>query len=179
MAGPEKGSASAARAVAAAGPVLGRLVAGSTAARPLVAVVGQSDARPAISTVPLDAAAVAAAVASGQRVLLLFEENDPARPIIIGLVQTPSETPMLDELLGDHVHEVTLAPAASAAETPPMEAEVDGRRVVIEARDELVLRCGRASITLRRNGKVLIRGDYVETYADGTNRVKGATVKIN
>jgi hypothetical protein len=49
----------------------------------------------------------------------------------------------------------------------------------IEACDELELRCGKASITLRRNGRVVVRGTYVETYSQGTNRIKGATVEFN
>lgn len=62
---------------------------------------------------------------------------------------------------------------------PPLEALVDGKRVVIEAADEIVLQCGKASITLRRNGRVVIRGTYVETRAEGVNRVKGGSVQIN
>ncbi|WP_257792523.1 hypothetical protein [Myxococcus xanthus] len=42
-----------------------------------------------------------------------------------------------------------------------------------------MLRCGEATITLRRNGKVVIRGVQVETHATGTNRIKGASVKVN
>ena len=68
-----------------------------------------------------------------------------------------------------------------AAEDPALEVEalVDGKRVVIEALDEIVLRCGQASITLRRNGRIVIRGTYVETRAVGTNRIKGGNVQIN
>lgn len=60
-----------------------------------------------------------------------------------------------------------------------LEAKVDGKRIVIEGEDEIVLVCGKASITLRRNGKVVVRGTYVETHSTGCNRVKGASVKIN
>jgi len=49
----------------------------------------------------------------------------------------------------------------------------------VEAADELVLRCGQASIVLRRNGRVVIRGTYVETRAKGVNRIKGGSVLIN
>lgn len=60
-----------------------------------------------------------------------------------------------------------------------LEAVVDGKRVVIDAQDEVVIRCGKASITLRRNGRVVIRGTYVETRAEGVNRIKGGSVQIN
>ncbi|MCH9686575.1 MAG: hypothetical protein K0V04_34400 [Deltaproteobacteria bacterium] len=90
--------------------------------------------------------------------LLLFEDGDPGRPIVVGL-------------LHDKV------PAAPA--TPPVEVEADGRRVEVEAADELVLRCGQASLVLRRNGRVIIRGTYVETRSKGVNRIKGGSVQIN
>ena len=56
---------------------------------------------------------------------------------------------------------------------------VDGKRVAIEGADEVEIRCGEASITLRRNGKIIIKGTYVESAAKGGNRVKGGAIKIN
>jgi hypothetical protein len=49
----------------------------------------------------------------------------------------------------------------------------------LEARDRLVLRCGEASVELWADGRIVIHGGYVETYAEGTNRIKGAQVRIN
>jgi hypothetical protein len=37
---------------------------------------------------------------------------------------------------------------------------VDGKRVTFDAKEEIVMRWGKASITLTRAGKVLIRGAY-------------------
>jgi hypothetical protein len=56
---------------------------------------------------------------------------------------------------------------------------IRGRRIQIEGADEVALRCGQASITLRRNGRVVLRGAYVESRSRGTNRIKGGTVLIN
>ncbi len=96
--------------------------------------------------------------------LLLFDGGDPLRPILVGLVPDAAEAG----------HEVE-------GELPslPEHAIVDGRRVSIEGTDEVVLRCGQASITLRRNGKVIIRGTFLDSHSSGTNRVKGASVRIN
>ena len=127
---------------------------------------------PARSTVPLDEVAVGAATASHQGVVLLFEEGDPARPLIMGLVQAPSETPVLDRVL-----EAT--EAEEDGEAVPREVQLDGRRVVLDGKDEVVLRCGKASITLRRNGKIVIRGTYLVSRAEGTNRIRGGSVQIN
>jgi hypothetical protein len=120
------------------------------------------------SMIPLDRTALAAS--GGRReVVLLFDGGDPTRPIVAGFLEPEVPTPALDAVLAG-------APACGAV---PEIAEVDGRRVVLDGKDEVVLRCGKASITLRRNGKIVLRGAYVETHAEGTNRIKGATVKIN
>jgi Domain of unknown function (DUF6484) len=157
---------------------------------------------PARSTVPLDADAVLAALAARREVVLLFERGDPGRPIIIGMVEPPA--PLLELMLGDLAaddggdagaprnageanSETTDRDGGDGGEAStevraalaPAVATLDGRRVVLEGRDEVVLRCGEASITLRRNGKVIIRGAYVETHAAGINRIKGGAVRIN
>jgi len=109
------------------------------------------------TTIVLSPTDLDAAVAEEQAVLLLFEEGDPGRPIVVGLLH--DRVPAAPEL--------------------PVEVEADGRRIEIEAADELVLRCGQASLVLRRNGRVLIRGTYVETRSKGVNRIKGGSVQIN
>ena len=66
---------------------------------------------------------------------------------------------------------------------PPAPGEldllVDGRRVVVEAKRELVLRCGKASITLTRAGKIILRGTHVVSKSSGANNVQGTQVRIN
>ena len=69
-------------------------------------------------------------------------------------------------------------PAAEQRELPDV-AVVDGKRVVIKGYEEVVLQCGEASITLRANGKVIIRGAQIESHARGLNRIKGGGVKVN
>jgi hypothetical protein len=95
--------------------------------------------------------------AGGQDVVLLVDPRPAHPPIVLGFLRR----------LGDDVssHE--------------LEARIDGRRVEIDARDEIVLRCGEASITLRRNGRIVIHGMHVETKARGLNRIKGGSVAIN
>jgi hypothetical protein len=149
---------------------LGRLVEGSAPGALLVDFTDNAGGTlRARTTVPLDAPTIAAAVASRRPALLLFENADPRLPVIVGLVEDGGGGKLLGELLA----------RPSAAPRPPVEARVDGKRVVIEGQDEIVLRCGEASITLRRDGKVMVRGTYVETQAKGVNRIKGGAVKIN
>jgi hypothetical protein len=116
-------------------------------------------------TVSIDRALLAGA--ASREVLLVFEEERSDRPIIVGVLE--GATP------------IDAAPAVGSASPKPARIEmlVDGPRVVLDAQDEIVLRCGEASITLRRNGRVVIRGAYVETRSRGVNRVKGGSVQIN
>ena len=113
------------------------------------------------TTVTLDVSTARQAVDARQGVVLTFEHGDLGRPIVLGLLQPTAE--------------LRLRPT----EGDPLQVEVDGERREVEASKEIVLRCGHASITLRANGRVLIRGVYVETRALGTNRVKGGNVQIN
>ena len=55
----------------------------------------------------------------------------------------------------------------------------DRRQVVIDADEELVIRCGEASITIRKGGQVLIKGMDIVSHARKRNRVRGGSVQIN
>jgi hypothetical protein len=160
---------SAAASPAPAGVVLGWLAPGSAPGRLLVDFPGNPHGPlPASALVALDAGAIAEAVRDRRSAALGFERGDARAPLLLGLVVEPPS--LIDELLA------TPAPAATP-QSP--EARLDGKRVVLEGKEEIVLRCGNSSITLRADGKLVIRGAYVETRASGTNRIKGGAVKIN
>jgi len=79
-----------------------------------------------------------------------------------------------------------VGPARAAAEARALEAaspgrplELRSREIVIEAGDELILRCGQASIRITRDGKIVIRGEHILSRAKGTQRIKGGSVAIN
>jgi hypothetical protein len=61
----------------------------------------------------------------------------------------------------------------------PLEVSGDGRRLVMTAYSELHLQCGESSITLRRDGKVSIKGKYILSRAKVSNRIKGGSVQLN
>ncbi len=51
--------------------------------------------------------------------------------------------------------------------------------VTIEASESLTLKCGEASVDLRSDGKVMVRGEDVLLRAKGTQRIRAGTVAIN
>ena len=60
-----------------------------------------------------------------------------------------------------------------------VEASLGGERLEFTAGREIVFRCGDASITLTKAGKVLIQGAYLLSRSSGVNRIKGGSVQIN
>jgi len=167
-------AAAAAGVIAAASVVVGRLLPGGTATSPLVDFSGnvQGPVR-ARTAMVMDAAMIDRAVATGQGALLVFENGDPRLPIVTGLIWSGQASTPFQELL------VAPRGVPAGAGAAPAMARLDGERVVLEGKREVVLKCGEASITLRSDGKMVLRGAYVETYAKGVNRIKGASVKIN
>jgi|SRR4051794_31573212 len=96
----------------------------------------------------------------GHDVAIMFESGNPMHPIVMGCVRSERTWRMPE---------------------PPGQVEVDadGERLVVMAKEQIVLRCGKASITLTRAGKVLIRGAYLLSRSSGVNRIKGGSVKLN
>ena len=101
-------------------------------------------------------------------------------PLIVGFSNTSrsTNTGQRVDLFGDRI-QVNRRGRGCRRGFEVAAQDVDGRRVKVTAQDEIVLQCGSASVTLRRNGRVVIRGAYVETHAEGTNRIKGGQVQIN
>jgi hypothetical protein len=137
--------------------VVGELIAMKDHGRtPLVLYPGQkgSAAVPARAIVDLHGSHI------GKHVLLIFESDANADPIVIGVLREGDGWP--------------------AGEKPAqVEVQADGERMIVSARKQLVFRCGRASITLTEDGKVLIQGTYLSSRSSGVHRIKGGSVQIN
>jgi Domain of unknown function (DUF6484) len=134
------------------GVLIGRLVDLGESGEPLVDFPGNASTKPlaALSILVLGKGTV------GREVVLMFEEGDPRRPVVMGFVED-----------------------RGAKRRQPVELLLDKKRFVFTAEHEIVLRCGKASITLTRAGKVLIRGAYLLNRSSGVNRIKGGSVQIN
>jgi hypothetical protein len=140
---------------------LGTIVAIEGRDRVWVELPGRSDRILTRVAIEAELERLTRAIGRDQAAVLVFEEADEARPILVGLIASAE------------------AEAASRPEALVVEADADGRRVRLTAEEEVVLKCGEASISLKRNGRIVIRGAYVETQASGTNRIKGGNVRIN
>lgn len=90
----------------------------------------------------------------GCEVLLVFPDNDPARPIIVGRVR-------------------------ASLPRSGVEISLRGRRLVVETDEEIELRCGDAKIRITGEGKVVVLGNDVVSRARRQHKIKGGTVNIN
>jgi len=138
------------------GVVIGLFLSINNEGLPLVAFPGNPDetAILARSTTQMDRKDI------GCEVALLFEGGDPRLPLIIGKIQHVENEPVEQE------KQLTTA-------------ELDGESIVLSARQNITLKCGKASITLTKSGKVILRGAYLLSRSSGVNRIKGGSVQIN
>lgn len=64
-------------------------------------------------------------------------------------------------------------------EGAPRTTKVEGERLAMEGREEIVLRSGKSSLVLSRDGTVVLRGMRILTDAVLGQRIRGAKVRIN
>lgn len=139
---------------------------------PLVVFPGNPREEP----IPAKSLAAVSAEDANREVALVFENGNPSKPVLIGLLQHPKPELMLrsEELNGEEgLHPVTVK------DVEPASLHIDGRHIELKSEHEITLRCGRSSITLTRAGKILIRGTYLLSRSSGVNRIKGGSVQIN
>jgi hypothetical protein len=104
-----------------------------------------------------------AACAEGRVILLAFLDGRADSPVIMSLAS------------------VADFPVAEPQPQPEIEVVIDGQPSarVIEAREELLLRCGDATISLRADGTIKILGRDVTSWARRRQRIRGGSVAIN
>ncbi len=143
---------------------VGRIVDITESGRPMVDFPGNPGP-------PVSARAMAGAVAGdaevppeGIPVVLYFERGEPDRPIIMGRIRETLDAPRKSlPIDSGRVEDVV----------------VDGRRMVFHAEREIVLQCGKSSVVLGKDGRIVVKGTQIVSRASGTHKIKGASVKIN
>jgi len=190
---------SASEALAAGEVVLGDLV-GITAegqAKVSFSVGGEVfDSRIAKTTQPLKPSYI------GRQAVLMFLDQDLCQPIITGFIHGSLESflTVADDVGAQDVstqdvstqdvstQDVSTQDSNEDQDVFPSEPEapltvkVDAdqeKKLFLEGKDEVVLKCGEASITLTRQGKVILRGKYILSRSSGVNRILGGSVQVN
>jgi|SRR4051812_33113261 hypothetical protein len=104
-------------------------------------------------------------LARGDSVLVWHSGREIDRGVALGRIgpsRAPAATPLDDE--------------AIAARPVSVDAPEE---LVIEAKKSMTLRVGNGSITIRGDGKILIKGSDLVSHAQRTNRIRGGAVSIN
>jgi Domain of unknown function (DUF6484) len=99
----------------------------------------------------------------GHDVALVFEEADSLRPIVLGVLRTSARPPERN-------------PGVASLSC---NLEIDRKSIELRAERQIVLRCGSASVTLKCDGRIIVRGTDILSRSTGLNRIKGGAVEIN
>ncbi len=131
---------------------------------------GQTESVPVIiASTDTDEALIEGCLA-GRRALALRLAGGAERLALVGFIRER----VVDRPAERILENLSVSPAAT-----PSEAVVDGQVVSFEASEQIVLKCGKGSITLRKDGKIVIKGTNLLSRSTGINRIKGGQVNIN
>lgn len=70
---------------------------------------------------------------------------------------------------------LSMTPPAETLAIPPGSSD----ELVFASDKKITLSCGKSSITLYPNGKIVLKGDYILSDAEGVNRLTGGRIDIN
>ena len=97
----------------------------------------------------------------GRKVILGFENGEPDHPILFGFLESTQRKDTVE-----------LLPAPDATTEIP-------ESLHLKSGEELILECGKAKISLRADGRIVILGGYLVSRSTGVNKIKGGSVQIN
>ncbi len=120
------------------------------------------------------------------REVLVCRANAAGEPVVVGVLQEPAFGSACPARLGASAPPQA-RDAGQDSDAVRVELSVPGLEdlalerecIVLSARSELVLRCGKGSIALSADGKVTIHGLDVVSSAERTQRIRGGAVRIN
>jgi len=96
----------------------------------------------------------------------VFDGGNARRPIIVGFVRDSLRTGIDPGKIPESANGI-------------VPQKIHATSVLIEGDREIVLQCGRGSISLSADGRIVIKGTRLTSRASETNKVRGAVVLIN
>jgi hypothetical protein len=155
--------------------LIGKVTSINDNGNPLIAYNEATQVLPieALTTVPLNDSSV------GKDVAISFAQNQGGIPIVMGVIRR-----LLDDVISQQENTMPLAADDEntnllSAETGKPEIIVDGNKLELSAADEITLRCGKSSITLNKNGKILIKGEHMLNRTAGSYKIKSGSIQLN
>jgi len=152
--------------------LVGKVVSINDHGNPMIAYDETTKSKPveALTTVPLNRDAI------GKDIAISFAQNNGCMAIVMGVIRRP-----LDDVLAlqSAQPEEVITPAKTDEPTGKPEVIVDGNKLELSAPEEITLRCGKASITLNKNGKILIKGEHMLNRTSGSYKIKSGSIQLN
>jgi hypothetical protein len=157
--------------------LIGKVTSISDHGNPLIAYNEATHISPieALTTVPLNDSSI------GKDVAISFAQNQGGTPIVMGVIRR-----ILDDVISQQENTKPIAAVTDdentnllSAENSKPEITVDGNKLELSAADEITLRCGKSSITLNKNGKILIKGEHILNRTAGSYKIKSGSIQLN
>lgn len=120
---------------------------------------GATGAVPVTIGVEIADGALVKAARTQRRVAVLASDSGPW--VLVALLRERVVADARDALPGD------------------LEVRVDGDTLRLTAEKNLELRCGKSRLTLRKDGRIVVRGAHIVSASTGPHRIKGATIALN
>jgi hypothetical protein len=157
--------------------LVGKVVSINDHGNPMIAYDEATQTLPveALTTVPLDVASI------GKDVAVSFAQNQGGIPIVMGVIRR-----ILDDVISQQTELIIPTEDvqdetnnSSNTEVAKPEIIVDGNKLELSAAEEITLRCGKSSITLNKNGKILIKGEHMLNRTSGSYKIKSGSIQLN
>lgn len=163
--------------------IIGTLVNIDSQGQPLVDYPDNPDNQPLVAISTL----VISRQQKGRQVALLFANGNPEKPVIMGLIHNPlnelienfEESPQSNKDIEIWPQEDTEKINKQTSPETELQTTIDGKRIVLEGQEEIVLKCGDACIKLTKDGKITIQGNYILNRSSSKYIIQGVSVKIN
>jgi hypothetical protein len=108
---------------------------------------------------------------TGDKVLFAVDADEGCG-FVLGLVESYAAPAETSSVAPSRTVELSLSESAD-------KVRLNGKKIYIEAGEEIQLTCGGGTILIDRRGKIVVRGTEVVSRARGKNKIKGASVDIN
>ena len=105
--------------------------------------------------------------------------NELPAKVLISFAPGEQNNPLISGIVRETLFPLGKSENKNVPRSGQYKANIDGQIVEISGKDQILLECGKSSILLRKDGKVIIKGVNVVSRSSATNKIKGSSVKIN
>lgn len=168
-------------------PVIGSLIGVNDSGEPLVSFSEETRNAPQIALNALSTEDVTSIQSFPVKVMINFE-SDNGQAVISGLVKSTLFSMDVLARQNDTSNHGAIDKSQESVEQSTkilsnkpntLYTEIDGKKIILTGEKEILLKCGKSSILMRRDGKIVIKGDNITSRSSSASKIKGSSVSIN